>query len=437
MNIDLTSQLRDWQKDFFTNAKKFNVLVIHRRAWKTVISILFLIYKALSVPWDYWYIAPYRSQAKSIAWWKYIKKYINAINNQITKIEKKKWKLESDIKRKLITINNSELIVTFPNSSTIRLFWTDNQDALRWLDLMWVVLDEYAQMSNTVYDEILYPMLLAHWDKAFTVWIWTPEWKNIFYDVYQKWLNDERYYTTCLDVYKTWIFSEDDIQDAKITMEEDAFKQELLVDWDVAIKGSYYWKAIEKIRNEWHMIPDLYDKNYSVYTSWDLWMNDSMVILFFQYIEWTIRIIDEFDDRWQWFPYYKDIIYSKPYTYKMHFLPHDIMVQEMWTWLTRLETFERLFKEEAQKLTRHWLEDWINMVRELIPKMYFDTSLEDYLNILTEYRPTYNQKSWKFWKPIHCDFSDAIRYLASAHNYYVQNFEEYDHFTVQYDNLLY
>jgi hypothetical protein len=30
------SQLRDWQKTYITNKKRFNVLVVHRRAGKTV-----------------------------------------------------------------------------------------------------------------------------------------------------------------------------------------------------------------------------------------------------------------------------------------------------------------------------------------------------------------------------------------------------------------
>jgi len=40
-------KLRDWQEEFFKNAKRFNVLVIHRRAGKTVVAILYLLIKAL------------------------------------------------------------------------------------------------------------------------------------------------------------------------------------------------------------------------------------------------------------------------------------------------------------------------------------------------------------------------------------------------------
>jgi hypothetical protein len=47
MNIDLSNALRDWQKDFLNSFKRFNVLVLHRRAGKTVATILLLIIKAL------------------------------------------------------------------------------------------------------------------------------------------------------------------------------------------------------------------------------------------------------------------------------------------------------------------------------------------------------------------------------------------------------
>jgi hypothetical protein len=45
IKIDL-SFLRVWQKEVFKNFKRFNILVIHRRAGKTVTAICLLLYKA-------------------------------------------------------------------------------------------------------------------------------------------------------------------------------------------------------------------------------------------------------------------------------------------------------------------------------------------------------------------------------------------------------
>jgi hypothetical protein len=50
--LDLTF-LRDWQKEFIQNNKKYSVLVIHRRAGKTVVSITKLLYEALKTKGSY------------------------------------------------------------------------------------------------------------------------------------------------------------------------------------------------------------------------------------------------------------------------------------------------------------------------------------------------------------------------------------------------
>ena len=75
-NLDFTF-LNKWQKAAFENIKKFrySVLIIHRRAGKSVLSIAYLIYKALKVPnKDLGYLGPYLNQTKSIAW-SYLKKF--------------------------------------------------------------------------------------------------------------------------------------------------------------------------------------------------------------------------------------------------------------------------------------------------------------------------------------------------------------------------
>tara|TARA_R110002051_G_scaffold91273_2_gene160534 strand:- start:1367 stop:1699 length:333 start_codon:yes stop_codon:yes gene_type:complete len=104
-----------------------------------------------------------------------------------------------------------------PNGSVITLFGSDNKEALRGLDLKGVVLDEYADMPHGLYSEILFPMLNAHKD-SFTLWIGTPKGYNIFYDIYMKALEDERYYTMLKTVYDTGLLDEEQIEDAKKEM---------------------------------------------------------------------------------------------------------------------------------------------------------------------------------------------------------------------------
>jgi len=376
---------------------------------------LFIIYRALSEKGTYWYLAPYRNQSKQIAW-DILLKFINQIP----------W----------CKINNAELQITLPNGSKITLFWADNQDALRGLDLKGVVFDEYAQMSSTIYPEIIFPMLNAH-ENWWAVWIGTPKGKNSFYDLYYKALSSDKYYTMSKDVYETELLSKEAIEDAKEEMDRESFEQEMLLNWEVSIRGSFYWKELAQLKKEGRILNHLYDPALPVYTVWDLGMNDRMVIVFFQYYQWQIRIIDEYDNSWYGFPHYKEELDRKWYSYIMHYVPHDIAVKELSTGMTRLETFQKMFgADKVQVLKRQSVEDWINMVRTILPKVRFDAGLEKYINILSEYRPKYNEKTGESGKPIHCDYSDAFRYLATAYHLFVAPIDEGETFTVNYDDFL-
>lgn len=418
INLNIKDLLRDWQLKFFNNHKKYNVLVIHRRWWKTVVAILFLIYKALINKWTYWYVAPYRTQAKTIAW-DVLLKFINQIP----------W----------CSTNISELTVLLPNWSKVTLFGWDNEDNMRGLDLKWVVLDEYAQMSPTIYKDILFPMINAHKD-WWTVWIWTPKGRNSFYELYNKAKNNSKYFCLTMDIYQTWLLNEEQIKDAKEEMTDDhwddsAFRQEMLIDWDVANKYSYYWNDIDELRRNDRIIHNLYDRVLPTFTVWDLWTNDAMCILFFQYYKWQIRLIDYYENRWYWFPHYKEVLENRGYYYNHHYVPHDAAVKELWTWLTRLETLQSmLWEHKVSILKRYPVEDWINAVRRIFPKIYVDATLSLFLDKLSDYKPKID-KNWVPWKPEHNDLADTVRYLSAAYTLFIEPENDFEVHTIDYSDF--
>lgn len=385
--------------------------MVHRRWWKTIVAITFLLFKALTVKWNYWYVAPFRSQAKQIAW--------EALQNISRNIP---W----------IVFNISELKATLPNGSVISLFGADNQEALRGLDLRGVILDEYKDISRTLYSEILAPMINAYKDWWVT-YIWTPWGKNQFFDIYEEARNDsENYYTSYLTIYDTNLLDEEQLARAKKDWtdehwDDSAFRQEYLLDWDVATKFAYYWKQISDMYKEGHFIDNLFDDKLPVYTAWDIGMNDYTCIVFFQYFEGTIRIVDYYENRGFYFDHYYDVLKEKPFQYKKHFLPHDITVKEWWSWNTRLETFESYFWWDSTfVLKRYWVEDWINAVRALFPTFIFDSSLIKYVNKLSEYQPKLDKDKLPTNTPEHSDTADTIRYLATAYNQYIELEEEWE-----------
>src|SRR5690606_35091008 len=113
--------------------RRFSVLVIHRRAGKTVLAIMRLIASALRNEQQaprYAYIAPQLNQAKDVAW-SYLKHYGLKVPGAVA--------------------NESELYVEFPNGARVRVYGADNPDRLRGIYLDGVVLDEVADMKSEVW----------------------------------------------------------------------------------------------------------------------------------------------------------------------------------------------------------------------------------------------------------------------------------------------
>ena len=134
---------RDVQREIHDLIEKhrFSVIVAHRRLGKTVCMINHLIKAAVmdkSGTGRYGYVAPFRSQAKSIAW-DYLKYFTGVIP--------------------LTVFNESELTIDFYNGARIRIFGADNPDAMRGLYFDGVVLDEVADMKPGVWGEIIRPAL--------------------------------------------------------------------------------------------------------------------------------------------------------------------------------------------------------------------------------------------------------------------------------------
>lgn len=392
-------KLRQWQEEFFKNSKRFNVLVIHRRAWKTVVAILHLLTKALESKGFYGYIAPTYRQAKAIAW----------------VILKTQWR-----KIQWSTYNESELTITLFNWSRIRLFGSDTPDSLRWLDLKWVVFDEYSQQPANIYWEIIFPMINAN--NGWVIWIWTPKWKNNFYQVYRKGREDNKYYTLLLQASSSWLLTTEQLNAAKDEMTDEEYQQEYECSFDAAIRWAYYNKEIQECRKAWRIKDGLYDPLLPVYTFWDIWISDYMAIIFVQ-IHWnSARIIDVHQENGKWFQHYAKLIRDKWFDYVTHYFPHDIEVRELTTWQSRLETVRDLFwVSKVQVLPKLKIMDWISAARNIFHNVWFDESKTELLvEALSLYRQKYDEKRDIFLQQPEHDwtshFADSFRYFATGYN---------------------
>lgn len=312
------------------------------------------------------------------------------------------------------TYNASELIVNYENWSTISLFGAENPDSLRWLDLRWVIFDEYAQQPSNIYSEIVFPMINANgW---WVTWIGTPKGKNAFYQLYQRALKDERFYTMLLRHTDTKLLSDEQISDARKEMTEEEFEQEYNCSWEAYMRWSVYGKELSLAHSEGRVKEWLYDPLLEVYTFWDLGISDAMSIWFVQISNWQIRIIDRYSNTWYGLEHYAGVIKSKPYHYKNHYFPHDIRQREISTWLTRMETAIKLLWEICKIVPMSSIESGIDAGRLLFKNIWIDSSLDEFINNLSLYQYEWDDKLWQFKKqPVH-DFTshdaDWFRYMS-------------------------
>ena len=194
---------------------RFSVIVAHRRLGKTVCTINQLIKKALldkSGTGRYGYTAPYRNQAKSIAW-DYLKYFSSAVPG--------------------CKVNEGELAVDFENGARIRLFGADNADAMRGLYFDGIILDEVADMRPEVWGEIVRPALSDR--NGWACFIGTPKGMNLFYDLYSLGLNTPGWKSVMYRADETGIIPESELLDAQSVMSANQYRQEFLCDFSASV----------------------------------------------------------------------------------------------------------------------------------------------------------------------------------------------------------
>jgi hypothetical protein len=139
--------------------RRFVVLVAGRRWGKTTLGLWRLVVHAASAPGRLcYYLAPTERQAKEIAW-RTLKEIVSPAMRRCTR--------ESDLEIELL--NGSRIKLHGPNS-------------LRGCGLDFVVLDEYADMCPTIWEEVVWPMLSDREGQA--LFIGTPKGLNHFYQLY-------------------------------------------------------------------------------------------------------------------------------------------------------------------------------------------------------------------------------------------------------------
>ena len=411
--IELDYVPRDAFADFHQRSKRWSLLVCHRRAGKTVACVNDLVIRGLHTQKDharYAYVAPFRQQAKEIAW-TYLKEATRDIRVEAPR--------------------ESELRVKLPNDVWITLYGADNPDALRGLYFDGIILDEFGDMKPSLMGEVVLPCLADR--LGWLAIIGTAKGRNQFFDYAKKAKDSPEWYYTLLKASESGLIADSELENLKEIMTEAQYEQEMECSFEAALMGTFYADVMNKLKAQGRMSKDsLYDPNQKVEVAADVGLRDSTAWWFWQPRADGVAIIDYHEASGQHVDYYLGMLKEKGYDYDKIWLPHDAKAKTLATRRSTVEQFaapsivrpdiyseaDRLPVRMVPKLS---IQHGIDSARLMLSECWFDEErCADGIDALRSYRRQFHEHTQQYSDtPLHdwaSNGADAFRYLSLVCN---------------------
>lgn len=401
-HVEIPYAPRDAFMPFHRRDKRWSCLVAHRRAGKTVAKINDLIRGAMlcKLPRPrFAYIAPFRDQAKRVAW-DYLKHYSRPL-----------WSGGP---------NESELSVTLVGDRKVSLFGADNADSLRGIYLDGADLDEFGDFKPGVWGNVIRPALADR--KGWASFGGTPKGRNEFWDVRElARKNPNDWFLLELRASESGILDAEELDAARQQLTPDQYAQEFECDFSAALAGAYFGREMVAAEREGRIGAVDYDPAIPTHTAWDIGYRDDTAIWFYQVVRDEIHVIDYHASSGQTIEHYTKLVTDKPYRYGTHWLPHD----------ARAKTLASGGKSVIEQLGAGlgWknmdivpmldIQDGIQAARRALVQTWFDEAkCYEGLEALRQYQREYDEEKKAFRERPRHDWTshpaDAYRMLAVA-----------------------
>ena len=225
---ELNVKLLPWQQTVYNSPVRFKVVAAGRRCGKSRLAAWLLIINALQAKSGHvFYVAPTQGQARDIM-----------------------WGLLLELAHPIISsshVNNMQIKLI--NGASISLKGSDRPDTMRGVSLKYLVLDEYADMKPSVWEEVLRPALADQ--KGECLFIGTPKGRNHFYELYKyaELSDDPTYAAWHFTSYDNPLLDPNEIDTAKNSMSSYAFRQEFMASFE-ALGSEIFKEQWVKFNNE-------------------------------------------------------------------------------------------------------------------------------------------------------------------------------------------
>lgn len=260
------------QREMIDDPHRFKVAVIGRRFGKTTAAVHYMLEEALlKKDGLYYYISPSYKMSKQIAW--------DMLAKAIRKLPKE-----------LVTkVNETELSVVIGNGSKIVLKGAEDPDSLRGVGLDGVVIDEYADIRENVFTEIIRPALA---DKiGWAIVMGTPRGFNHFHRLYVQASTDPEWGVFKFTSFQNPLLNRDELESIRLKTPEDTFAQEYLAEFK-RFEGLVY----KEFRREDHTFAELPERQFINVIAGVDWgyTNNSAIVVIGQDFDNHYWIVDEY-----------------------------------------------------------------------------------------------------------------------------------------------
>lgn len=383
-------------------SKRWACIVAHRRAGKTVAAVNDLIIGSLECgktrP-QYAYIAPFREQAKRVAW-DYLKHYSQPF-----------WAGKP---------NESELTIPMPNQGRLMVFGADNADALRGIYLDGAFLDEFGDFRPSVWGNVIRPALSDR--QGWAVFGGTPKGRNEFWQVREKArTTPSEWQLIELRASDSGLLPDSELAELQRQLTPEQYAQEYECDFSAALPGAYYGREMVDCERAGRIREVRHDREIPVHTAWDIGYRDDTAIWFYQVVRNEIHVIDFHASSGQSVEFYTDLVAEKPYRYGTHWLPHDAKAKTLAAQgKSIVEQLGAGLGLQAMKIVPNLdIQDGIQAARVALRTCWFDEEkCTEGLEALRQYQREYDEDKKAFRERPRHDWTshaaDAFRMLAVA-----------------------
>ena len=389
------------------------LLVWHRRAGKDDVCLHWAATQAIQRAGNYWHMLPQYEQARKSVW--------QAVNPHTGK-RRINEAFPAAIRKRT---REDQMMIEFVNGSTWQLVGSDNYNSLVGSPPVGVTASEWALADPSAWG-YLSPILREN--GGWAVFISTPRGRNHLCKMFEGFRDDPEWFVERKGIYETKALTPEQIEaslrEYVATYGEDhgrsIFAQEYECSFDAAIVGAYYARDLERAERDGRIVDVPIDPAMPVNTVWDLGINDSTSIIFWQALRGgVIRVVDYYEAAGYGLDHYANILRQRGYNYGKHYGPHDLEVRELGTGKSRIEIAASLGIPFSM-VPNMRVEDGINAARMILPRCWFDQRKTTRLReCLSQYREKHDEKRGISLGPLHdwtSHAADAFRYLSLVAN---------------------